>query len=227
MMDVTLQVPLGEQMHLKEMFSALEENHMETESQNLENFLQYFDQMERYFGDMQDELLYLRDQLDRLNEKTLKAKMAHFIQNVGDRVGAAKMWLAALKNDISAGVRKAVDSVKYHGGQALYAAIDKTKAVRALSVIHEHLESAAASLEHSAETMGDIGVELNAAKGHKKMSVNSLWGRRHQIHLSMTTIRALLQKSGRQSNSVEKSLRIWQDTQKTCRSPWTDYPKKP
>ena len=43
MMDVTLQVPLGEQMHLKEMFSVLEENHMEIESQNLENFLQYFD----------------------------------------------------------------------------------------------------------------------------------------------------------------------------------------
>ena len=40
---------------------------------------------------------------------------------------------------------------RYHGGQALYAAIDKTKAARALSVIHEHLESAAASLEHSAE----------------------------------------------------------------------------
>ena len=40
MMDVTLQVPLGEQMHLKEMFSVLEENHMEIESQNLENFLQ-------------------------------------------------------------------------------------------------------------------------------------------------------------------------------------------
>ena len=168
MMDVTLQVPLGEQMHLKEMFSVLEENHMEIESQNLENFLQYFDKMERYFGDMQEELIYLRDQLDRLNEKTLKAKMEHFIQNAGDRVGAAKMWLAALKNDLSAGVRKAVDSVKYHGGQALYAAIDKTKAARALSVIHEHLESAAASLEHSAETMGDIGVELNAAKGHKK-----------------------------------------------------------
>ena len=80
MMDVTLQVPLGEQMHLKEMFSVLEENHMEIESQNLENFLQYFDQMERYFGDMQEELIYLRDQLDRLNEKTLKAKMEHFIQ---------------------------------------------------------------------------------------------------------------------------------------------------
>ena len=146
MMDVTLQVPLGEQMHLKEMFSVLEENHMEIESQNLENFLQYFDQMERYFGDMQEELIYLRDQLDRLNEKTLKAKMEHFIQNAGDRVGAAKMWLAALKNDLSAGVRKAVDSVKYHGGQALYAAIDKTKAARALSVIHEHLESAAAKM---------------------------------------------------------------------------------
>ena len=75
MMDVTLQVPLGEQMHLKEMFSVLEENHMEIESQNLENFLQYFDQMERYFGDMQEELIYLRDQLDRLNEKTLNAKI--------------------------------------------------------------------------------------------------------------------------------------------------------
>ena len=53
--------------------------------------------------------------------------MEHFIQNAGDRVGAAKMWLAALKNDLSAGVRKAVDSVKYHGGQALYVAIDKSK----------------------------------------------------------------------------------------------------
>ena len=55
---------------------------------------------------MQEELIYLRDQLDRLNEKTLKAKMEHFIQNAGDRVGAAKMWLAALKMIYRRGLEK-------------------------------------------------------------------------------------------------------------------------
>lgn len=177
MMDVTLQVPLGEQMHLKEMFSVFEENHMEKESQNLEDFLQYFNQMEKYFGDMQEELFYLRGQLDQLNEKTLKAKIEHFVQDVGDRVGTAKLWLGALKNDISTGIKKAVESVKYHGMQGLYAAIDKSKASRAMAVIHEHLESAAVSLERSAQTMGEIGTELNAAKGHKKNARNLLMGK--------------------------------------------------
>ncbi len=177
MMDVTLQVPLGEQMHLKEMFSALEANHMEKESQNLESFLQYFDQMERYFGDMQEELLYLRDQLERLNEKTLKAKMSHFVENVVERVKAAKLWFGALKNEISAGIKKAVDNVKHHGKQALYAAIDKSKAGKAMAVIHRYLESAAENLELSAQTMGDIGIELNAAKGHKKNARKLLMGK--------------------------------------------------
>ena len=62
MMEVSLNVPLGEQAHLKEMFAMMEENRMDAQAQNLEDFLQYFNQMEKYFEDMQDELLYLRGQ---------------------------------------------------------------------------------------------------------------------------------------------------------------------
>ena len=44
----------------------------------------------------------------------------------------------------------------------------KAKAARALSVIHEHLESAAASLEHSAETMGILEWNLTLLRAIKK-----------------------------------------------------------
>ena len=53
---------------------------MDAQAQNLEDFLQYFNQMEKYFEDMQDELLYLRGQLDELNDKTLKAKIDNFVK---------------------------------------------------------------------------------------------------------------------------------------------------
>mgnify|MGYP006867327196 CR=1 FL=1 len=58
----------------------MEENRMDAQAQNLEDFLQYFNQMEKYFEDMQDELLYLRGQLDELNDKTLKAKIDNFVK---------------------------------------------------------------------------------------------------------------------------------------------------
>lgn len=177
MMEVTLNVPMGEQAHLKEMFSMLEENHMEAQAQNLEDFLQYFNQMEQYFGDMQSELLYLREQLDQLNDKTLKSKMENLVKIAGDRADSAKLWFGALKNDVSAGVKNAVVSAKYYGGQALNTVIDKTKVDRALTIINEHLQHSAENLEHSAKTMGDIGFELSVAKDHKKNARNLLMGK--------------------------------------------------
>ena len=176
MMEVSLKVPLGEQPHLKEMFAMMEENRMDAQAQNLEDFLQYFNQMEKYFEDMQDELLYLRGQLDELNDKTLKAKIDNFVKSVGDRVNAAKVWLGALRNEVSEGIKQAVGRVKYYGEQALYTFIEKSKASRALSVIHEHLEHSAKSLEDGARTMEDIGIELSAAKGHRKNVRNLLIG---------------------------------------------------
>lgn len=176
-MEVSLNVPLGEQVHLKKMFSMLEENHMDEQAQNMENFLQYFNQMEKYFEDMQEELLYLRGQLDQLNDKTLKARIDNFVQAAGDRMDTAKVWLAALKNDVTVGIKRAVDNVKYYGEQALSAFLDKAKAGRALSVIHEHLEHSAKSLEDGERTMGDIGMELSAAKGHRKNARNLLMGK--------------------------------------------------
>ncbi|MCA5962862.1 hypothetical protein LC724_24205 [Blautia sp. RD014234] len=38
MMEVSLNVPLGEQPHLKEMFAMMEENRMDAQAQNLEDF---------------------------------------------------------------------------------------------------------------------------------------------------------------------------------------------
>ena len=45
MMEVSLNVPLGEQPHLQEMFAMMEENRMDAQAQNLEDFLQYFNQI--------------------------------------------------------------------------------------------------------------------------------------------------------------------------------------
>ena len=90
---------------------------------------------------------------------------------------AAKVWLGALRNEVSEGIKQAVGHVKYYGDQALYTFIDKSKAGRALSVIHEHLEHSAKNLEDGARTMGDIGMELSAAKGHRKNAKNLLMGK--------------------------------------------------
>lgn len=126
---------------------------------------------------MQYELVYLRGQLDELNDKTLKAKIDNFVKASGDRAHAAKVWLGALRNEVSEGIKQAVGHVKYYGEQALYTFIDKPKAGRALSVIHEHLEHSAKNLEDGARTMWDIGMELSAAKGHRKNAKNLLMGK--------------------------------------------------
>lgn len=201
MMEVSLNVPLGEQPHLKEMFAMMEENRMDAQAQNLEDFLQYFNQMEKYFEDMQDELLYLRGQLDELNDKTLKAKIDNFVKASGDRVHAAKVWLGALRNEVSEGIKQAVGHVKrhvkYYGEQALYTFIDKSKAGRALSVIHEHLEQSAKNLEDGARTMGILGWNLAQRRDTGKMLKIFLWGKMQRMFLSMTTIRVLWQRSGK------------------------------
>lgn len=137
--------------------------------------------MEKYFEDMQDELLYLRGQLDELNDKTLKAKIDNFVKASGDRAHAAKVWLGALRNEVSEGIKQAVGHVKYYGEQALYTFIDKSKAGRALSVIHEHLEHSAKNLEDGARIWGILGWNLAQRRDTGKMLKIFLWGKMQRM----------------------------------------------
>lgn len=176
-MEIPLQVPLGEQAHLKELFAMLEKDHMEEQIQSVQEFLQYFGDMNKYFEDLQSELVYLREQLDQLNDKTLKAKLDKFADTVKGRVDTARIWLSATKNEMSNGIKTVVEETKYLGGQGVYKAIDRTKITKALNAINEHLGKSISSLEESQSKIEEAHMEFHEAKAHKNRAKSVLYGK--------------------------------------------------
>lgn len=67
---MSLEIPLGEQEHLKEFFELAEQHFKDERLKSYEKLIQYIDSMERQCSDMREEIGYLKEQLQDIMECT-------------------------------------------------------------------------------------------------------------------------------------------------------------
>ena len=58
---MSLEIPLGEQEHLKEFFELAEQHFKDERLKSYEKLIQYIDSMERQCADMREEIGYLKE----------------------------------------------------------------------------------------------------------------------------------------------------------------------
>ena len=89
-MNETLTVPIGEQEHLKEFFRALNENGQKQEAADFSSLVAQLGQMEKQYAAVLSELKTVQGQLDRIQDKGIRAAVKKSVAAIQSKVEQAK-----------------------------------------------------------------------------------------------------------------------------------------
>ena len=176
-MNETLQVPIGEQEHLKEFFKLLNENGQRQEAAEFSALVTQLSQMEKQYSAVLTELQAVRGQLDSIQDKGIKVTLLKGVSAIQEKVTQAKEQLTHIKADFSQSVKKALSSVKQQGISALNKAVDFMGIKTALADMRENLQSSISQTQKSIDRINAIGSELHALNEHSRNLGRALTGK--------------------------------------------------
>lgn len=165
-MEGTLKVALGEQDHLREFFTMMKEQGQERQAEDIGQLLAQMEGMKVEFADALEEILYLREQIDLLQNQTVKAKLRMLQEEVQTTLKQAQNRALSVKKSVEVNIHDAVSAGKQKGILALDKTFDIFPIYQGLGVVE-------AFLEHSADTLGQrigkvnaLAEEIHEIKGH-------------------------------------------------------------
>lgn len=176
-MNETLQIPIGEQEHLKEFFKQLNENGQRQEAAEFSALVTQLSNMEQQYSAVLSELQAVRGQLDRIQDKGIKSALLKGVSAIQEKVTQAKEQLTHIKADLSQSVKKALSNVKQQGISALNKAVDFMGIKTALADMRESLQSSISRTQKSIDRINAIGSELHALNEHSRNLERVLTGR--------------------------------------------------
>lgn len=171
-------VALREQPEIRELFEVLEGNGLKKERQEVETLVNYLEGMESQFGQVIEELKEVRGQLEKIQDKGIKATAVRLLDSAEGRVQEIGGQIAVVKANFVRSAKNAVGAFKEKGVDALRRAVSAMKIPAALSALKESLHSGMESMERNAAKIGIVGGELNKAAQHTKNAGRALIGRR-------------------------------------------------
>lgn len=101
-MNETLTVPIGEQEHLKEFFRALNENGQKQEAADFFSLVAQLNQMEKQYAAVLSELKTVQGQLDRIQDKGIRAALKKGVAAIQNKVEQAKEQLGHFRTSFRA-----------------------------------------------------------------------------------------------------------------------------
>ena len=212
-MNETLQVPIGEQEHLKEFFKQLNENGQRQEAAEFSALVTQLSNMEQQYSAVLSELQAVRGQLDRIQDKGIKSALLKGVSAIQEKVTQAKEQLTHIKADLSQSVKKALSNVKQQGISALNKAVDFVGIKTALADMRESLQSSISRTQKSIDRINAIGSELHALNEHSRNLGRALTGReakeltaRNEDKGVLATVAKPLKKSKSMLENMEKGV---------------------
>ncbi len=154
-MDASLKVALGEQEHLREFFTIMKEQGRENQAEDIGQLLAQMEGMKTEFADALEEIRYLREQIDTLQNQTVKAKLRKMQEEVQAALRQAQDGVLSVKRSVEINIRNAVNAGRQKGILALDKMFDIIPVYQGLGVVEMFLT-------HSADTLGERIGKVNA-----------------------------------------------------------------
>lgn len=176
-MNETLQVPIGEQEHLKEFFKLLSQNGQQQEASELSSLVTQLNQMEKQYTAVLSELKAVREQLEGIQDKGIKATVTKSVSSAQQKVEQAKDQLGHIRTSLSDMVKQTLASVKQHGISALNKAADFMGIKAALNDMRDNLNASISDTQKSIDRINAVGSELHALNEHGKNLERALIGK--------------------------------------------------
>lgn len=168
---------LLEQENMKTFLQLLDENGMHDEKLSVQLLARYVDQMEFQFNTVLEELKNVRQELNTIQDKTLRATATRAVDKVANKVEEAKGQLMKLKDHIITTVDKAVTGFKERGKSALVTAMNSMNVTGLLENIKSGLNHVAQSADHEIDKLTKLGNEIHAVNAHMKNAGRALVGK--------------------------------------------------
>lgn len=168
---------LLEQENMKTFLQLLDEKGMHDEKLSVQLLAGYVDQMEFQFNTVLEELKNVRQELNTIQDKTLRATATRAVDKVVNKVEEAKGQLMKLKDHIITTVDKAVTEFKERGKSALVTAMKSLNVTGLLENIKNGLNHAAQSADHGIDKLTKFGNEVHAVNSHLKNAGRVLTGK--------------------------------------------------
>lgn len=159
---------LLEYENMQKFLQLLDENDMHEQKINVEFLARYVDQMENQFDCVLDELKNVRQELNAIQDKTLRATATRAIDKVVNKIDTAKGQLLQVKEQIKNTVDKAIGNFKEHGKSALSKAMKALNVKDALTNIKNGLDNAILSADKGIDNLSKFANEVHEVNSHFK-----------------------------------------------------------
>ena len=176
-MNETLQVPIGEQEHLKEFFKLLSQNGQQQEASEFSSLVTQLNQMEKQYTAVLSELKAVREQLESIQDNGIKATVTKSVSSAQQKVEQAKDQLGHIRTSLSDMVKQTLAAVKQHGISALNKAADFMGIKAALNDMRDNLNASISDTQQSIDRINAVGSELHALNEHGKNLGRALIGK--------------------------------------------------
>ena len=176
-MNETLQVPIGEQEHLKEFFKLLSQNGQQQEASEFSSLVTQLNQMEKQYTAVLSELTAVREQLESIQDNGIKATVTKSVSSAQQKVEQAKDQLGHIRTSLSDMVKQTLAAVKQHGISALNKAADFMGIKAALNDMRDNLNASISDTQKSIDRINAVGSELHALNEHGKNLGRALIGK--------------------------------------------------
>lgn len=175
---MSLEIPLGEQEHLKEFFGLAEQHFKDERMKSYEKLIQYIDSMERQCADMREEIRYLKEQLQDVKDSSLKGKMEVLHDDLQKQIFLMGMKTEKIKAGISEQVRNLLMGIRRGKNYVLEQFLDGLQVKGYLETTRERLGHLNQTLETGLKELERAGIKEAEAKAHKREAFAVLRGKK-------------------------------------------------
>ena len=174
---MSLEIPLGEQEHLKEFFELAEQHFKDDRLKSYEKLISYIDSMEQQCTDMREEIEFLKEQLQDIEGNHLKGKMDALSKSIYEQFLVIGMKLREVKKGIFDQTKEMLAGLQHRREQVLDRLFSGIQAKERLESIRGSLENADQILETGLRELEQAGRKKEEVKAHKREAMAIFMGK--------------------------------------------------
>ena len=160
-----------------DLYEVLEQNGLHKQKEEVQSLVGYIENMEYNLSVMMSEIQEMHTQVNRLNDRGVRAQCTKIVSNVEDKVQQAKTMVSIAKVKTIQSAGNAVKAFQEKGKSALVQMVQAMRIPSVLSSMRNGLSHAAQSVRQSAEKLDGLREQIHEAGGYVKNAGRALSGK--------------------------------------------------
>lgn len=158
------QLPIMNDPIVEEYMSILFDNNQHKEYDNTKDLVEYIESMEKQFEILTQELRDIKEQLNSMQNPTMKMRMQSTLNKTQDVVDISMNKLDDLKTNLKNSMKDCIQSFKQHGKSGIVKMIDLLHIRDGLNGLQKTLIKALNRTNHMIQTVDSMTVEMKMQK---------------------------------------------------------------